>query len=435
MSNGQLSLNLFGEHPEETQNFFTKKRSWSASKHRIILKYIQSQCYSLGGKKSFQSQHINYIDGFAGEGKYDEGFGIEDFIEQSKFWKRYEIELLNTDGSPLIALKCAKIFNLEGRVNLRCFFAEADKSRHQKLMQNCRAVGERLEYKIYTCQKFENVLPEIMNDLQGYPSLFFVDTFGVKGLRFEQICLISDYLSQYKGELFLLFHNIQVARHAGQDTAKSEAARMNKASQTYSQNLTELLGVNSDKDWKPKWLELKNKPQQFERWALKYFKQRIIRDSKFNGVASFEIKEKYNDTRPRYSIVACSNHPNKAFGEFLNEFFAEENRLLFYEEDKTGMFRNFLDQEWQRQNKQRKAEIKPRIIELIKKVNWRWMTLKDTITLVILQLDEIGFGLGYLKRSDYRGIIVELFEEGIIETQVKDIKKGLTLKSLIRFVQ
>lgn len=435
MSNGQLSLNLFGEHPEETQNFFTKKRSWSASKHRIILKYIQSQCYSLGGKKSFQSQHINYIDGFAGEGKYDEGFGIEDFIEQSKFWKRYEIELLNTDGSPLIALKCAKIFNLEGRVNLRCFFAEANKSRHQKLMQNCRAVGERLDYKIYKCQKFENVLPEIMNDLQGYPSLFFVDTFGVKGLRFEQICLISDYLSQYKGELFLLFHNIQVARHAGQYTAKSEAARMNKASQTYSQNLTELLGVNSDKDWKPKWLELKNKPQQFERWALKYFKQRIIRDSKFNGVASFEIKEKYNDTRPQYSIVACSNHPNKAFGEFLNEFFAEENRLLFYEEDKTGMFRNFLDQEWQRQNKQRKAEIKPRIIELIKKVNWRWMTLKDTITLVILQLDEIGFGLGYVKRSDYREIIVELFEEGIIETQVKDIKKVLTLKSLIRFVQ
>jgi hypothetical protein len=54
--------------------------------------------------------------------------------------------------------------------------------------------------------------------------------------------------------------------------------------------------------------------------ALEYFKNRIRKESGFRGVTSFEIKERYSDNRPQYSIVVGSNHPEKAFGEFLNEF-------------------------------------------------------------------------------------------------------------------
>lgn len=209
---------------------------------------------------------------------------------------------------------------------------------------------------------------------------------------------------------------------------------MSKASETYSQNLTKLLGANSDKDWKPKWLELKDKPQQFERWVLKYFIHRIFHESKFNGVASFEIKEKYNDTRPQYSTIVCSNHPNKAFGEFLNEFFAEEDRLLFYEVDRNGTVRKFLDQEWQRQIEQRKTEVKPKIIEILQQEFPRWMFFKDAITMVILQLSRHGFSLGYLKRKHYREIILELVNLGIIEAKILGKRNNVTLESLIRLV-
>lgn len=297
-------LSLFDQQPEDPNNFFSRKRHWSAAKHRILLRYLQSHCYNLGGDKPYQSRYINYVDGFAGTGKYGEGIGIEDFVKDSKFWaNKYNHGFENTDGSPLIALKCAKLFNQEGRVNLKCFFIEANSSFNEKLKGNCKLIDKNLFYKVYEPKTFEAAFPEVMDDLNNYPTLFFLDTFGVKGVTFEQICFIGNYVNQNKGELFILFHNIQVARHAGYSTTSSQKRPMQKAAETFAQNLTALLGANSDRDWKPKWLELKDKPQSFERWALEYFKNRIRKESGFKGVTSFEIKERYSDNRPQYSIV------------------------------------------------------------------------------------------------------------------------------------
>lgn len=434
MSEGQLSLNFY-PGSESSQEFFTCKRSWSASKHRIILRYIQAHCYNLGGSKKFQSRHINYVDGFAGEGKYDEGFGIEDFVNSSDFWNRYNIDLLNTDGSPLIALKCARAFSEEGRVNLRCFLAEENKKTNQKLRENCESIGMGLDYKIYEPKTFDKTLPQIMSELHGYPTVFFLDSFGVKGLTFEQICQISEYVSSHKGELFLLFHNVSVARNAGYLTQKSDNEKMKKAAETYMRNLTALLGPNSDKDWQPQWLTLKDKQQQFERWALDYFVNRVGKESKFKGIASYEIKERYNDTRPQYSIVVCSNHPRKAFGDFLNEFFADENKFLFYAEDKSKMNRKFLEQEWNRQVEKRKADIQPVIIRILQENNQQWMLLKDVITEIILKLGHLGYDLGFLKRSDYRIILIELFKKGVIQAETLSRKGEPTLESKVRIMR
>jgi hypothetical protein len=65
-------LSLFA-NDSESANYFNRKREWSASKHRIMLKYIQSFCYNLGGDNIYQSKILNYVDGFAGEGKYEQG--------------------------------------------------------------------------------------------------------------------------------------------------------------------------------------------------------------------------------------------------------------------------------------------------------------------------------------------------------------------------
>lgn len=428
-------INLFEQNLEGSQEFFTRKRSWSASKHRIMLRYLQSHCYNLGGDKTFQSMHINYVDGWAGDGKYDEGFGIEDFTKESKLWKRYDIDLLDTDGSPLIALKCAKVFQQEDRVNLRCFFAEANPKTNNSLQENCREARQGLDCKIYSPQSFDKVFPQIMKDLDGYPTVFFLDSYGVKGINFEQICLIGDYVSKHKGELFLLFHNRAVARHAGYLTQKSNSEKMKRIAETYMQNLTAMLGPNSDEAWKSQWRSLKDEPQQFERWALRYFLNRIVEQSKFKGVASFEIKENYNDPRPQYSLVVASNHPPKAIGEFLNEFFADENRLLFYEQDKNSLAKNFLDREWQRQVEQRKAEVKPQIIEILRQKNQDWRTVKEAITDVVLKLGTIGFSLGYLKRKEYHLIMSELYSEKLLVARSLGKRNTLTLESEIKIMR
>lgn len=426
MSGKQLSL--FDQHPED---FFTIKRPWSASKHRIMLRYIQAFCYNLGGKEVYQSMYLNYVDGFAGAGKYSLGIGIENFVNSSKFLKKYSNEFSDTDGSPIIALKWAKIFSQENRVNLRCFFNEANKKINKALKNNCNPLIQDLFCKIYEPKEFALCLPELLKDLENYPTLFFLDTFGVKGVTFEEICLLANYLSQYKGELFLLFHNIQVARHAGQSTARSNDPRMLKAAQTYTHNLTALLGPNSELDWKPKWLEFKNNPQHFERWALDYFKLRLINESSFKGVGSFEIKETYDDSRPQYSLVVCSNKPEKAFGAFLNEFFWDEDKLLYFKNNQLKTAQEFLEREWNHETNERINQIKPVIVDWLCQHLSNWESVDDVITQLIVKIGK----LGYLKRTQYREILLKLHQKGILEARKLGKKGQVTLNSQIKIVK
>ena len=87
-----------------------------------------------------------------------------------------------------------------------------------------------------------------MTDLENYPTLFFLDTFAVKGMNFDNICEIGNYVSQYKGEVFLLFHNIQVARNAGQYKTTYPNFKEQQTAESFIKNLTNLLGVDSDMD-------------------------------------------------------------------------------------------------------------------------------------------------------------------------------------------
>jgi three-Cys-motif partner protein len=431
MEGVQLSFSLFPEEPNNQENYFTRKRSWSAAKHRIMLRYIQSYCYNLGGNKPYQSESLNYVDGFAGIGKYTEGIGIEDFVNNSNFWSsKYEHDFENTDGSPLIALKCAKLFRQEKRVNLRCFFIESKRDFNKKLRENCEIVGEGLSYKIYKPQTFEVAFPYLMTDLENYPTLFFLDTFAVKGMNFDNICEIGNYVSQYKGEVFLLFHNIQVARNAGQYKTTYANSKEQQTAENYTKHLTHLLGVDSDIEWKPKWLQLKDQPQEFERWALEYFKERMRQEGGFRGVTSFEIKETYNDVRPQYSIVVGSNHPKKAFGYFLNDFVCDENKLLFFQYNHKGI-QKFLDKEWKAEEKKRIALIKTQSLQILHEIQPEWQSFEDVITHIILKMDD----LGCLKRSQYYEILGSLYQEGMLEIQNPGAKKPYTQKSLLRIVK
>lgn len=425
MSGKQLSL--FEQYPEDSNEFFTRKREWSVAKHRIMLRYIQAFCYSLN------SHTINYVDGFAGTGKYGSGIGIEDFVNNSKFWLKYKHELSDIDGSPLIAIKCAKLFRQEKRVNLRCFFVESDASANKELRKNCSAIDtdKYLDYKIYNPKPFNAAFSEIMNDIEKYPTLFFMDTFGIKGFTFDQLCDIGNYVIKNKGDLFLLFHNRSVARHAGYHTTSSRNLSSQKAATTFINNLTELLGSNSDQDWKPKWLELKEQPQAFERWALEYFKNRMRNETGFKDVTSFEIKETYADKRPQYSIVVGSNYPEKAFGEFLNDFIWEEEKLLFYKENNTKQIEMFLDKEWDAENKRRIEKTKPAAIEILQNFKTSWLPCEEAITKIILGISE----LGVLKRTQYYNeILIPLYQAGRLEIRKPGSRKPFTLKSELRLV-
>jgi hypothetical protein len=90
-----------------------------------------------------------------------------------------------------------------------------------------------------------------------------------------------------------------------------------------------------------------------------------------------------------------------------------------------------MSQEWERQNNERISTIKPQIIDILRIRNQDWMTLNKAITMVIL---EIG-NFGYLNRTKYREIFLNLYEEKIIEARELGTSGKLTLENSIRVVK
>lgn len=151
----------------------------------------------------------------------------------------------------------------------------------------------------------------------------------------------------------------------------------------------------------------------------------------FKDVTSFEIKETYADKRPQYSIVVGSNYPEKAFGEFLNDFIWEEEKLLFYKDNNTKQIEMFLDKEWDAENKRRIEKIKPAAIEILQKLTSSWLPCEEAITKIILGISE----LGVLKRTQYYNeILIPLYQAGRLEIRKPGSRKPFTLKSELRLV-
>ena len=329
----------------------------------------------------------------------------------------------------MIALKCATLFKEEGRLDLRSFFAEAKPELNQALHLHCQTISRDIEYRIYEPLHFDSVLPLIMQSLHEFPTVFFLDPFGVKGMTFEHILQVADYVNRNKGEVFLLFNNRAVARNAGHLKSSYKDDSDFKSSQTYIQHLTNLLGPESKSIWQEKYLQCKDIPQSFEQWALDFFKSQIKKYSNFKGVTSCEIKESYAD-RPQYSIVVGSNHPSSAFGEFLNEFFHKEDKLLFDETDITGSqsHSKFLEQQWLKEQAKRSDSISYEVKQILENTK-PWMSLDDLITELILKIDRIG----YLNRRAYRDFIENYYKEGLIVAKNLGKKGLLTLNSQVKW--
>ncbi|MGC9504590.1 three-Cys-motif partner protein TcmP [Baaleninema sp.] len=425
-------LSLFDNDPNAQRDFFTRKREWSVAKHRIILKYLQASCYNLAAL----SDTINYIDGFAGSGEYEEGAigGIEEFIKNSPFWKRYEPNFSDKDGSPIIALKTSRILQAEQRVNLRCFFVEENRERNQKLRDKCSAVGEGLGYKIYPPSGFEEILDNLMVDLgQGLskpcPSLFFLDTFSPNGVGFESLKRIAEYQINFGGELFILFHNGYLSRQVGNAMSEKWKQQGKTTGDTFAKKVDSFFGASSKKAWRQKWEEIKrtdSPPQTFAKWAIEHYKQKLRDECSFKGVVSFEIKEEFNSVAPKYHIIACSRHPEKAFGVLLNDLVYEENKSLFFRDNFNQNLSEFLEQDWQRENQDQLKILKPHITRILADICSEWTLLDDAMTRLILTLDREGIlSMGKLKRKQYRSeVFIPLYQKGILEAETVG-KQGL----------
>jgi three-Cys-motif partner protein len=136
-------------------DFHSELKAWSQIKHRILGTYLSLFLGKLGSRGG----PVYYVDGFAGQGKYDDG----------------------QHGSPLIAADIAANPVQKSRIGiLKCINVEADTVTFANLE---RATEPYVKQGIVTnyAGTFDAVLPRVLQQVGDDTAFFFIDPFGTEG--------------------------------------------------------------------------------------------------------------------------------------------------------------------------------------------------------------------------------------------------------------
>ncbi len=137
---------------ESNTDFHDSRKTWSRIKHSILGTYLSL----LLGKLGRPDEHVYYVDGFAGQGRYEDG----------------------EDGSPLIAAKLAENpVQKSRREVLRCINVEQNPATFSNLVEATAAYVEKGIVK-NLLGSFEDRLPKVLQLVQNCPTFFFIDPFG-----------------------------------------------------------------------------------------------------------------------------------------------------------------------------------------------------------------------------------------------------------------
>lgn len=151
------------------------------AKHEILQRYLGAWFGILGQR----FQHILYIDGFCGPGRYSHG----------------------EEGSPLLALKAA--LGLQSRLSktkITFLFIDEREDRIAHLESELENLDIPTNYEVRPIvSRFDNVLSEIFDEAQNkgrrlVPTFAFIDPFGFKGIPFN---LVQQLLQNRSTEVFI----------------------------------------------------------------------------------------------------------------------------------------------------------------------------------------------------------------------------------------
>jgi three-Cys-motif partner protein len=165
-------------------DFHQARKTWSRIKHGILGSYLPL----LLGKLGRPGEHVFYVDGFAGQGRYENG----------------------EDGSPLIAAKlAANPVQTSRRDVLRCINVEEKLDTYANLLE---ATKPYVEKGIVTnlLGTFEDHLPAILELAKSYPTFFFIDPFGTESAEISTLQIIAS--RRGKTEVLVRYDDTRVKR-------------------------------------------------------------------------------------------------------------------------------------------------------------------------------------------------------------------------------
>jgi three-Cys-motif partner protein len=258
-------------------DFFDRRREWSRLKHEILRRYLPKFAAILG------SVHptVYYVDGFAGAGTYEQdGDGPP------------------VPGSPLIAAALATTMGATQKraYGLRCINVEP-KARYSGEL--CQATAVYANGVVGNLRgTFKQRLPEILESVRTYPTLFFLDPFGYKGMEWDAMLQLAQRATreQAKTELLINFNVSKIDRGGGWLDSYGQPA-----APSFLQGLNQLYGTNA-------WQEIENSGLPVEERNDKLTELYMDRLSQaFHGiVASYPVRT--IDGRLKYYLLHLTRH-------------------------------------------------------------------------------------------------------------------------------
>jgi len=254
-----------------SNSHFKELKEWSERKHELLIKYLDGFVRILGGPSK---GIIYYVDGFAGPGLYKDG----------------------GKGSPLRAVEFAQSI-IDRKYTLRCINVEENETHFENLQSVINPYND-----IATCfqGRFKNHIEVILSMVSDYPTIFFLDPFGIKGIEWD--CLKPILTRQKITEALIRINPTDISRLAGFSGSKAKEAVSKR------DLLTKLYGFKSSHEWEKVW------HSEGTEGLVKLYKRRIletitgIRDHAY--VCTYPIKTIQG--KLKYFLLFSTCHPKGA---------------------------------------------------------------------------------------------------------------------------
>ena len=162
--------------------FHKERRAWFQIKHQIVGTYLSLFL----GKLGKFGDRVYYVDGFAGQGRLDDG----------------------TEGSALIAAKLAAEPVQKSRQGLlHCINVEAEAETFQNLKKSTAPYAHWVTNLHGT---FQEKLPEILKLIGTHTAFFFIDPFGTRGAEISTLKELGNRVG--KTEALVRYDDTRVKR-------------------------------------------------------------------------------------------------------------------------------------------------------------------------------------------------------------------------------
>lgn len=239
-------------------------------KHEIFGAYLKPWLYKI----SEISDSVNYVDGFAGRGRYEDG----------------------SIGSPIIAMNKASEISqgLQGKLEeFNCISVEKDKDIFSNLIEVIYEYKSDMPDFVNpqpNRKEFAEFAEEYLRQQQRNPdpAFIFIDPFGYSGLPFE---IVSDLINLRESgvEVFITFMSGKMARFL--------------ETENHATAISETLGTDH---WKEE-VDFEAGKDERARQLLKVYEKQLRYEAEVEYVWPFEMTEETKDQNCYY-LIHATNH-------------------------------------------------------------------------------------------------------------------------------